>query len=104
MILFNDSHSLARQNSDLAHELAHLLLAHPPEEISACARCRSFDQEVENEANYLAGCILITNQAACRIAWAGLDLTVAQELYGVSAEMLNYRLNVSGARKRAARR
>ena len=104
MILFNDRHSAARQNSDLAHEVAHLLLAHRPEGIFPYDHCRHFDQEVEDEASYLAGCILIPNEAAYHIVWAGLDLSEAQELYGVSLDMLNYRLNISGARRRAARR
>ena len=103
MILFNDTHSVGRQNSSLAHELAHGLLAHPPEIVSACNGCRDFDQRVESEADYLAGCILVPNEAAWSIARSGIGLEFAQERYGVSRPMLDYRLNVSGARRLGVR-
>jgi hypothetical protein len=44
----------------------------------------------------LAGCLLITNEAAWHIIRNGL-MGVARGMYGVSAKMLDYRLRVSGA-------
>ena len=103
MILYNDTHGIGRQNSNLAHEISHALLAHSPEIVSGCSSCRDFDQDVENEASFLAGCILVPNDAAWLIARSKMDLDLAQERYGVSRRMLDYRLNVSGARRRLAR-
>ena len=51
---------------------------------------------MEAEANYLAGTLLLTNEAAIHILKRGL-VSVAQRLYGVSQPMLEYRLRVSGA-------
>ena len=87
-----------RQNSSLAHEASHALLAHSPEIVSAGMSCRNFDRQQESEANFLAGCVLITNEAARRIVMSGMSLDEAQEDYGVSDQKLEYRLNVSGAR------
>ena len=104
MAVINDSHSINRQNSSIAHESAHSLLAHPREVLSVRVDCRDFDGGLEAEANYLAGCILIPNEAAWRIVRSGMDLDLAQERYGVSRQMLDYRLNVSGARRRQGQR
>ena len=37
---------------------------------------------------YLGGCILVPNEAAYRIAFAGVDFQTAADSYGVSAEMI----------------
>ena len=100
-VILNNTHSISRQNSSMAHEVAHTLLAHPLEVLSVRVDCRDFDGGLEAEANCLAGCILIPNEAAWRIVGSGMDLDSAQEQYGVSRQMLEYRLNVSGARNRA---
>ena len=105
--IVNDGHSQGRQNSNLAHELAHLLLMHSPEEVNNCADCRNFDSAVESEASFLAGCILIPDVAARHIVRSGIDADTAQSQYGVSRQMLDWRLNVSGAiiqHRRARRR
>ena len=66
--------------------------------------CRNFNQQQESEANFLAGCVLITNEAARKIVMSGWTLDSAKECYGVSDQMLQYRLNVSGARVQNQRR
>lgn len=103
IILVNDGHSLGRRNSDLAHEISHALLAHPPTQPFDHTGSRSFDKDMEDEANCLAGHILIPNEAAQKIVWEDRDLEVVRDEYGVSRQMLEYRLNMSGARKRRAR-
>ena len=102
-VILNDTHSKGRQNSSIAHEVSHTLLAHPLEVLSVRVDCRDFDGDLEAEANWLAGCILVPNEAAWRIVGSGMDLDSAQKLYGVSRKMLEYRVNVSGARNRLAR-
>ena len=104
IILLNDYHSPVRQNSSLAHEASHSLLAHSPEVVSAGLGCRNYDRGQEGEANFLAGCILIPNEAAKRIVMSGTDPQEARESYGVSERMLQYRLNASGARIQQRRR
>jgi Zn-dependent peptidase ImmA (M78 family) len=103
MIVYNDSHTLARQNSDIAHEEAHALLFHEPKPATDHHGCRHWDRDIEDEAVWLAGVLLVPEDAALAIArgtWLSED---AEVHLGVSIEMPNYRLNVSGARKRAER-
>ena len=95
-IVHNDSHHPHRQRSNLCHELAHCFLGHectpPLTEDGERAR----NGGIEAEANFLAGALLIPNEAALHILSNGLMAT-AQQLYGVSQPMLTYRLRVSGA-------
>ena len=103
IILLNDGHSLRRQNSSLAHEISHALLAHRPTQLFDGTGCRNFDKDLEAQANCLAGHVLIPNEAAQRIVWSDRNLEAVCDEYGVSRRMLDYRLNTSGARKRRAR-
>lgn len=105
-IVNNDSHSLARQSSNLGHELAHGLLMHQPRPaMDERLGCRHWDDVIEDEAEWLGGCLLIPDEAAFRIAQreptSGLDGVA--ERYIVSNQMLEWRLNVTGARKRVER-
>lgn len=95
-IVHNDAHHVYRQRSNICHELAHCFLGHqctpPLTENGERAR----DGGIEAEANFLAGVLLIPNEAAIHVVRRGL-VPVAQGLYGVSRPMLEFRLRVSGA-------
>jgi Zn-dependent peptidase ImmA (M78 family) len=58
---------------------------------------------VEDEANWLAGALLIPEDATLVIARRGISLSDAAAHFGVSEKMVEYRLNVTGARLRVAR-
>ena len=103
VVIHNDSHSPRRQVSNLAHELAHVLLAHPGEVVCMGDLSRRADSLAEAEAAHLGGCILVSNQAAHRIAFSGVDSCIAADSYGVSKDMITYRLKMSGALKRVRR-
>ena len=100
-IVHNDRHHPDRQRSNLMHELAHSLLGHKPCSAFSCDGERHYDGGIEAEASFLAGVLLITNEAAWHIIRAGLR-GVARRMYGVSQQMLDYRLRVSGAMRRAS--
>lgn len=99
-IVHNDAHHPYRQRSNLMHELAHGFLGHPPRAAFDCDGERNYNGGIEAEASFLAGALLITNEAAWHIVQSELT-TIAQGMYGVSGKMLDYRLRVSGAIKRA---
>jgi Zn-dependent peptidase ImmA (M78 family) len=100
MIVYNDAHSRGRQASDIAHELAHALLQHPPAPVLDHRGCRNWDPELEEEANWLAGVLLITEDAALTIVRNGLSLEEVTARYGVSKQMVQFRVNMTGARRR----
>lgn len=97
-IVHNDSHHPYRQNSNICHELAHCFLGHkhtPPLTVDGD---RVRDGGIEAEANFLAGALLLTNEGAFHVLKNRL-LSMAQYRYGISSQMLEYRLRISGARK-----
>jgi Zn-dependent peptidase ImmA (M78 family) len=103
-IVHNDGHSLARQNSNLAHELAHALLHHPPTPALDNKGCRHWNQDIEDEAGWLAGILLVPEPATIAIAQGHWSKAAAAQRFGVSIQMIQFRLNATGAVKRVARR
>jgi IrrE N-terminal-like domain len=100
LVVYNPSHSAARQNSDLMHELAHIFLGHKPTMLfvdpNADLALRTHDKAQEEEANWLAGCLLLPREVLLHIKVTGLSDESACRQYGVSTKMLAYRTNVSG--------
>jgi Zn-dependent peptidase ImmA (M78 family) len=54
----NERHSRTRLANSIAHELSHLLLSHPPSAGFDPLGNRDWHQEEEDEADWLAGCLL----------------------------------------------
>ncbi|MBM0275755.1 ImmA/IrrE family metallo-endopeptidase [Micromonospora tarensis] len=98
-IVVNDAHGLPRQCSSICHELAHGLLLHTPAIAFNASGCRHWDQEMEDEADCLGGKLLLTDQAARGLVTRNVAADAAQRRYGISPEMLRYRLNMSGAQR-----
>lgn len=100
LIVYNPSHSEARQNSDLMHELAHILLGHKPTMVfidpNTNLSLRTHDKGQEEEANWLAGCLLLPRDVLLQVKAIHLGDEASCRHYGVSAKMLSYRMNVSG--------
>ncbi len=103
LIVHNDAHSRSRQASDVCHELSHGLLMHTPTPAIDDRGCRYWNRAIEDEATWLAGALLVTDAIALKIVRDHLDLEVAVDRYGVSRRMLEFRINVSGARARVRR-
>lgn len=103
VIIHNDSHSGGRQASNVAHELSHGLLHHPPRAALDGRGCRDWDQTQEHEAQWLAGALLVPDEAAILIARQELSVVRAAKTYGVSEQMMTFRLNVTAARVRVTR-
>jgi hypothetical protein len=107
LIVYNPAHSEGRQNSDLMHEVAHLLMEHVPGTVyidpKSRLALRHFDSEQEEQANWLSGCLLLPRAALLRIRQLDCSDEVACEQYSVSSKMLNYRLHTSGVNIQYAR-
>ena len=92
----NDSR--ARRDSDLAHELAHVILKHAPAQVDRLGDLTFFEcsPEQEEEANWLAGCLLLSRPLLLRSARQDLTPDQVAEINAVSVEMARFRLNTSG--------
>jgi hypothetical protein len=90
--------SIARRDSDLAHEFAHLILEHQPSQVDRIGELTFFDcdPEQEEEANWLAGCLLLPRPLLLAAARQGLTAEQIAEANSVSIQMARFRLNTSG--------
>jgi hypothetical protein len=100
LIVINKAHAPTRRNSDLAHELAHVILGHEPSMMFASPgsgiALRTHNKEQEDEANWLAGSLLLPRDALFSIRRRRLTDEEACQEYGVSLAMLRFRFNASG--------
>jgi Zn-dependent peptidase ImmA (M78 family) len=103
LVVYNDAHAPGRCVSDIAHELSHGLLLHEPQPALDQRGFRYHDPSIEEEANFLAGALLVTEAAAFRIVRDGVPYPLAAQQLGVSDDMVRYRVNVTGAEKRVRR-
>ena len=98
-VVYNEEHGHARHRSNLAHEFAHALLQHPPEDSGLSCEV---EEANETEAAWLGGVIMLPAHQARHIAAIGMRRDDAATRFGISPEMLRFRLNVTGAAKMAA--
>ncbi|WP_419944278.1 ImmA/IrrE family metallo-endopeptidase [Candidatus Poriferisodalis sp.] len=104
IIVYNDTHSTARQHSSIAHELGHCILQHTPAPaLDPLTGCRDWRADHEQEADWIAGALLVTRQMALATARGRFAFAGALRRLAVSPEMLNWRMNVTGARSQAQR-
>jgi Zn-dependent peptidase ImmA (M78 family) len=103
--VFNPLSTAKRTNSDISHEVAHLLLGHDVREIQRLGghTFLTCNPEQEEEANWLAGCLLLPRQLLLNEAMQGTSVEVISERYQVSCEMARFRLNTSGVLLQAQR-
>lgn len=106
-VLLNDGNENKRQASDLAHELAHILLGHPPTNPFQNNGIREFSAEHEAEAERLGPTLLVSDKAAVRayrlISTGTYTIDKLSDAWGISREVIQMRINLSGARRRIAR-
>ena len=100
LIVINSSHAKTRLNSSLAHEIAHIILGHEPSMMfmnsTSKMALRTYNEEQEEEANWLGGCLLLPREALIAIRRRGRSADDACAEYGVSPAMLRFRYNVTG--------
>ena len=102
IVIHNTKHPVGRQQSTVMHELAHLICEHPlPTQvlIPELPFLRSYQQQHEQEADYLGAALQITRKG---LVWAmRRSMTVEQiaKYYQASEERVLHRLNVTGVAK-----
>jgi Zn-dependent peptidase ImmA (M78 family) len=98
VVVFNPLHSLGRTRSNQAHELAHIILQHTVRTIEEIGGLTfvTCDIEQEEEADWLAGCLLLPRDLLYREARRGKTAAEIADAYGTSLAMARFRLNTSG--------
>ncbi|MGP3960739.1 ImmA/IrrE family metallo-endopeptidase [Nonomuraea sp. 3N208] len=101
VIINNPQHSAGRQNSNITHELAHLILKHRPGAIQTIYGCvmRDFDEVQEAEAALLGEALLVP---CVSLEWAArrqMDLPMTARWLGASEDLVRYRANATGVKR-----
>jgi Zn-dependent peptidase ImmA (M78 family) len=100
LIIHNTRTSIARQQSDIMHELAHIICEHKivvPEGVILPSYMRYYDKFQESEAEYLGSCLQLPREC---LVWAITSGNMSKREiatnYSASLQMVNYRINTTG--------
>ena len=98
VVVYNPLSTRARRSSDLAHELAHILLDHELSRLERLGDVTFFscDAIQEEEAGWLSGCLLLPRALLLAEIQRGASAKEIAKKYGLSEPMAQYRLNVTG--------
>ena len=96
LIAHNPADPPGRGANSLAHELSHIILDHPPLPSIGAGGCRYWDQKQEEEADWLAGALLVPREGALQWLLRGGTLLVGALHFGVSRALFNWRANHTG--------
>lgn len=103
IIIHNPFHSSARQQSNIMHELAHVICKHERKEsalnIPVPLGMRHFDEEQEEEAKCLGATLQLTREGLLWAQKRNMNSTEIASFFNASPEMVSYRLNTSGVFK-----
>jgi Zn-dependent peptidase ImmA (M78 family) len=101
VIVVNPLRTPARRASDIAHELAHLLLDHRLDELRVVAGVpfRTCRPDQEEEATNLGGVLLLPRPLLLSAVRRGLDEQAIAARYDVTTDMARFRLNRTGVRR-----
>lgn len=100
LILLNTAHSPARQQSNLMHEIAHVLCGHEATTqvpiVGSPYVLRGFDAELEEEAAWLGACLQLPRAALCWAMRRRMTLQQIAEHFQASVELVRFPYNVTG--------
>jgi Zn-dependent peptidase ImmA (M78 family) len=98
IIVYNPISSPGRTQSDIAHEVSHVMLMHEMKTVETIAGLAFFtcDAEDEQEANWLAGCLLLPRRLLYLAVRRGMRAPDIAEQYNVSEQMAAFRLRTTG--------
>jgi Zn-dependent peptidase ImmA (M78 family) len=101
VVVYNPIRKPDRRASDIAHELAHLILKHDLSEVQYLGGVpfRTCRPDQEEEATTLGGTILLPRKLLLAAARDGLTYEDLARRLGVTADMARYRWNITGVER-----
>ena len=103
IIIHNPRHSSSRQQSNLMHELAHIICEHKipdDKKINGLSGfLRNHDENQENEAEWLGACLQLPRPALIWALKKNMSLEQISVHFNASKEMVRYRINITGVKK-----
>ena len=104
VIVFNPLMSNTRRNSDVTHEVAHIVLQHRLSRLERVGSVAflSCDKQQEEEAAWLAGCLLLPRSALIHDLAKHMTHKTIAENRVLSKDIVNYRVRVTGVARQFA--
>lgn len=101
LIIYNNSHSSVRTESDIMHEIAHIILDHTMGKLDTSfgILLRKYNINQENEAEWLGACLQLPKSALLKYyVFKSYSINQIAEMFNASQAMVNYRIGVSGVK------
>ena len=100
-IVFNPLMPETRRNSDIAHEVSHIVLDHRLSRLERLGDVAflSCDKQQEEEAAWLSGCLLLPRFALVHDLTKGMRSTTIARNRVLSKDMVDYRRRVTGVER-----
>jgi len=101
VIVYSPLASARRRNSDVTHEVAHIVLGHEVGQVEKVGALTFFtcDPEQEQEANWLAGCLLLPRALLLAALKQGMTAADIADEYEVSEQMAGFRIRTTGVER-----
>ncbi|MYF06124.1 MAG: ImmA/IrrE family metallo-endopeptidase, partial [Holophagales bacterium] len=102
--VFNPLMSDRRRNSDVAHEVAHIVLGHSLSRLERLGDVAflTYDKKQEDEAAWLSGCLLLPRFALINDLRRRRNSATIAKRRTLSREMVDYRVRVTGVARQLA--
>ena len=104
LVILNSGQSHRRQVNSLCHELSHIILNHASDNAQVSRQGflfrGSFSKEQEEEADWLAGCLLVPSDGLLQAYRRTSSSFLLAESFGVSQALINWRVRMTGVKKR----
>jgi len=108
LIIHNPTHSPRRQESDLMHELAHLICQHEPSRVvqidSSFPALRTYDPIQEEEAGWLGGCLQLPRPALLWAIQRGMNDQMIESHFSASPDIVRFRRQMTGVDRQMSKR
>jgi IrrE N-terminal-like domain len=107
MIVHNTAHAETRQESNLMHEMAHIICEHAPAELIQFGGLpfllRNYDADQEEEASWLGACLQLPRPALWWAIKHGLTQVEMVQYFRASDDLIRYRRQVTGVDRQLQR-
>lgn len=107
LIIHNHLHGRQRQQSNLMHELAHIICEHEQPEttsVSLLSYMRKYDPKQEEEANCLGAALQISREGLLWALKANMTTEEISTHFNASTEMVTFRINSTGVNRQLSYR
>lgn len=102
-IVHNPRHSPGRQESNIMHEISHLICDHQPSEIvqinGFAFPIRSCNKSEEEEADWVCGCLKLPREGILWAVQSGMSTEAIAAHFASSLDLVRYRINITGVDK-----